>query len=125
MVRLADVDASLSQGLGDIRRRFDVPAGFSAEVMAEADRVTSSPPSADGTDRIDRTDVDFVALDPVGSTDLDQAFTIESAGSDLILRYAIADVGSPTGSSWKQRSRWQPDDRSSRGSSRPSRWCRQ
>lgn len=90
MVRLDDVDAALSQGLGDIRRRFDVPAGFPAEVMAEADRVTSSTPSADGTDR---TDVDFVTLDPVGSTDLDQAFTIESAGSDLILRYAIADVG--------------------------------
>ncbi len=90
MVRLADVDATLSQGLGDIRRRFDVPAGFPAEVMAEADRVTSSTPSADGPDR---TDVDFVTLDPVGSTDLDQAFAIESAGSDLILRYAIADVG--------------------------------
>ena len=93
MVRLADVNATLGQGLGDIRRRFDVQAGFPVEVMAEADRVTSSPPSADGFSRIDRTDVDFVTLDPVGSTDLDQAFTIESAGSDLILRYAIADVG--------------------------------
>jgi len=93
MVRLADVNATLGQGLGDIRRRFDVPAGFPAEVMAEADRVTSSPPIADATGRVDRTDVDFVTLDPVGSTDLDQAFTIELAGSDLILRYAIADVG--------------------------------
>jgi len=93
MVRLADADATLGQGLGDLRRRFDVPAGFPAEVMAEADRVTSSPPSAAGSSRIDRTDVDFVTLDPAGSTDLDQAFTIESAGSDLILRYAIADVG--------------------------------
>ena len=93
MVRLADVNATLSQGLGDIRRRFEVPEGFPVEVMAEVDRVTSSPPDADGSSRIDRTDVDFVTLDPVGSTDLDQAFTIESAGSDLILRYAIADVG--------------------------------
>ncbi len=94
MVRLADIDASLSQGLADIRRRFDVPDGFSADVMAEADRVAASPPSVDGTVRVDRTDVDFVTLDPVGSTDLDQAFSIEAAGSDLILRYAIADVGS-------------------------------
>lgn len=92
MGRLADVDGSLSLGLADLRRRFDVPEGFPAEVSAEADRVAASPPGADGGSRVDRTDVDFVTLDPVGSTDLDQAFAIESAGSDLILRYAIADV---------------------------------
>ena len=45
-----------------------------------------------GNSHIDRTDLPFVTLDPASSTDLDQAFTIESSGSDLILRYAIADV---------------------------------
>jgi VacB/RNase II family 3'-5' exoribonuclease len=44
-------------------------------------------------DRADWRDRHFVTLDPASSTDLDQAFTIERAGSDLILHYAIADVG--------------------------------
>lgn len=35
----------------------------------------------------------FVTLDPESSVDLDQAFTIEEAGEDLLLHYAIADVG--------------------------------
>ena len=46
---------------------------------------------------VDRTGVEFLTLDPASSTDLDQAFAIELAGShsdaDVILRYAIADVG--------------------------------
>ena len=94
MVRLVDHDGSLSRGLDALRRSFDVPTEFPAAVSAEAEAVTSSGSSADLVDRIDRTDVDFVTLDPVGSTDLDQAFALESSGADLILRYAIADVGS-------------------------------
>jgi exoribonuclease R len=35
----------------------------------------------------------FVTLDPASSRDLDQAFAIEAAGADLLLHYAIADVG--------------------------------
>jgi len=93
MVRLVDRDAILSQGLDELRRRFDVSDGFPRDVMAEADAVAASTPRVDGTFRVDRTDVDFVTLDPVGSTDLDQAFAIETAGPDVILRYAIADVG--------------------------------
>lgn len=41
----------------------------------------------------DRTAERFVTLDPASSTDLDQAFRIEPAGADLLLHYAIADVG--------------------------------
>jgi exoribonuclease R len=44
------------------------------------------------TMHVDRTDIHFVTLDPASSTDLDQAFAIERSGSDLLLRYAIADV---------------------------------
>ncbi|ESX91835.1 ribonuclease [Mesorhizobium sp. LNJC405B00] len=40
----------------------------------------------------DRTAMPFVTLDPAASTDLDQAFSIEASGSDLLLHYAIADV---------------------------------
>ena len=42
---------------------------------------------------VDRTDREFLTLDPASSTDLDQAFAIETAGDDVILHYAIADVG--------------------------------
>lgn len=44
-------------------------------------------------DHVDRTSIPFVTLDPASSTDLDQAFHIEHAGDELVLRYAIADVG--------------------------------
>jgi exoribonuclease R len=40
----------------------------------------------------DRTAMPFVTLDPAASTDLDQAFSIEASGGDLLLHYAIADV---------------------------------
>jgi exoribonuclease R len=34
----------------------------------------------------------FVTLDPRSSTDLDQAFSVERDGNDIVLHYAIADV---------------------------------
>lgn len=43
--------------------------------------------------RPDRTGLPFVTLDPESSRDLDQAFAIEQSGSNLLLHYAIADVG--------------------------------
>jgi exoribonuclease R len=45
------------------------------------------------SEHVDRTDWPFVTLDPAHSTDLDQAFTITRTGDDLLLHYAIADVG--------------------------------
>ena len=41
----------------------------------------------------DWTDRSFVTLDPQASTDLDQAFEIRREGQDILLNYAIADVG--------------------------------
>ena len=53
-----------------------------------------TPPGVGRTARyVDRTGDPFVTLDPVTSRDLDQAFTIDRAGEDLVLHYAIADVG--------------------------------
>ncbi len=43
-------------------------------------------------EHVDRTDWEFITLDPATSTDLDQAFTIERSADDLLLHYAIADV---------------------------------
>jgi exoribonuclease R len=82
--------AAMSAGLDRIRREAAIPAGFPADVLAAAEQATSRTA---GPDHVDRTDREFVTLDPAGSVDLDQAFEIEEAGPDLILRYAIADVG--------------------------------
>jgi len=78
----------LSQGLAAIRTQFAVPGAFPPEVVAAAERAATRAPAehADWTGRA------FVTLDPISSTDLDQAFAIETSGADLLLHYAIADV---------------------------------
>lgn len=85
---LRDPDAILTAGLAAIRAQFQVPPDFPPEVTDAAEEAARRP--LDG--HIDRTALPFVTLDPASSTDLDQAFTIDAAGSDLLLHYAIADV---------------------------------
>ena len=89
MKALRDPDAALAGGLAAIRAQFQVPAAFPPQVEAAA--AAAARRALDG--HVDRTDRPFVTLDPASSTDLDQAFTIERAGADLLLHYAIADVG--------------------------------
>ena len=84
----ADLTDELVAGLQVIRRQFKVPSGFPDEVQRAAD--SAAQRSLDG--HVDRTDWPFVTLDPASSTDLDQAFHIETAGDDVLLHYAIADV---------------------------------
>jgi exoribonuclease R len=86
---LVDRARALTDGLAAIRTQFQLPAQFPAEAEAEATAAAARP----RTDHVDRTDVAFVTLDPASSTDLDQAFAIERSGNDLVLRYAIADIG--------------------------------
>jgi VacB/RNase II family 3'-5' exoribonuclease len=78
----------LAEGLATIRRDNAVPEGFAPDVLAAAAESARRPLD----DRRDLTNLPFVTLDPAGSTDLDQAFTLEHDGSDLLLHYAIADV---------------------------------
>jgi exoribonuclease R len=85
---LHDPGGILARGLAAIREQFQVPEGFPPQVLAEADAAATRAFTA----HADRTDLPFVTLDPASSTDLDQAFTIEASGADLLLRYAIADV---------------------------------
>ena len=85
---LIDRDGALSSGLADIRAQFAVPTSFSEAVLAEAKAAAGRPIAG----HADWTDRDFATLDPAASTDLDQAFSIERSGQDLILHYAIADV---------------------------------
>ena len=78
----------LAAALTALREEFSVPAGFPAEVLAEADRARPPEPA------LDLREVPFVTLDPPGSRDLDQAFHIERLAGDAgyHLRYAIADL---------------------------------
>ena len=102
---LVDPGHALGPGLAAIREQFGVAEGFPPEVLAAADKAVQRAP----TEHVDRTERPFVTLDPASSTDLDQAFAIERAGSDLLLHYAIADVawfvddGSPLDTeAWKR-----------------------
>lgn len=81
--------AVLREGLRRLRAELGVPRTFPAEVLAEAEQAAASPmlPS------LDRTDLEFVSLDPPGSTDLDQAFHLARVGDGYVFHYAIADVG--------------------------------
>jgi exoribonuclease R len=88
MKAIEDPSDALGRGLASIRTQFQVPGSFPATVLAAAEKASRRAP----TDHSDRTDWPFVTLDPASSTDLDQAFTIERSGSDLLLQYAIADV---------------------------------
>jgi VacB/RNase II family 3'-5' exoribonuclease len=87
-MHISDPDNALGQGLAAIRKRFDVPASFSPQVLEAANKAAARVPD----EHADRTETPFVTLDPASSTDLDQAFAIERSGGDLLLHYAIADV---------------------------------
>lgn len=89
MKALRDPQNLLDAGLAAIRAQFRVPDGFPPEVEEAAASAAAARPASAHADWTDRP---FVTLDPASSTDLDQAFAIESAGRDILLHYAIADV---------------------------------
>jgi len=88
MKTIVDPAHALARGLATIRAQYRIAESFPKEVLAAATEAAERAP----TDHADRTDMPFVTLDPATSTDLDQAFTVERAGNDLLLHYAIADV---------------------------------
>ncbi|WP_022681552.1 RNB domain-containing ribonuclease [Sphingobium bisphenolivorans] len=88
MKTIVDLGNALGDGLAAIRSEFQIPSVFPAAVLEAAGEAARRAP----TEHVDRTQLPFVTLDPASSTDLDQAFWIESSGNDLLLHYAIADV---------------------------------
>ena len=88
MKALRDPQNLLTDGLAAIRAQFRVPESFPPQVIAAAEAAARRAPN----EHADRTAMPFVTLDPASSTDLDQAFSIEAAGGDILLHYAIADV---------------------------------
>lgn len=89
MRTVRDPQCLLTEGLAAIRTQFQLPEAFPPAAEAEAKQAAQR--SING--HADRTALPFVTLDPESSRDLDQAFAIEQSGRDLLLHYAIADVG--------------------------------
>ncbi|MFF7973958.1 RNB domain-containing ribonuclease [Streptomyces sp. NPDC007905] len=81
-------EAPLRAALAALRAELGIPEAFPAEVREEAERSAKAPapPSHDATD------LPFFTLDPLTSTDLDQAMHLSRQGTGYRVRYAIADV---------------------------------
>ena len=88
-----DAHQILADGLAAIRAEYSLVAAFAPEVTLAAQQSTQRPLPLPGPDRVDARHLPMVTLDPASSTDLDQAFAIEQQGDDIVLFYAIADVG--------------------------------
>lgn len=85
-VRLDADSAELTAALAKLT--VDLPRAFPPEVQAEAEAIAAIAPLPE----LDRTDVEFVTIDPLGATDLDQALFLAREGDGYRVLYAIADV---------------------------------
>lgn len=84
-----EIPEPLRDGVARLREALGIAADFPPEVLAEAEAAASQVVLPDA----DRTDIEFVTIDPEGAKDLDQALHIERAGDGFTVHYAIADVG--------------------------------
>jgi exoribonuclease R len=83
----------LIESFAELRAELKLPEGFPPQVEAEADRAVrtvSTDPVTAGLD--DLRDIEFLTIDPPGSTDLDQALHLERTADGAVLHYAIADL---------------------------------
>jgi exoribonuclease R len=71
-----------------LRAELHLPSAYPPQAQAEAVASARSPHLPD----LDRTDIEFVTIDPPGSLDLDQAMCLRKTGSGYQVLYAIADV---------------------------------
>jgi exoribonuclease R len=83
----------LIESLAQLRTELDLQAGFPAEVEAEARQAVGSVPTEPAAAELDDLrDIEFLTIDPAGSTDLDQALHLERTATGAVLHYAIADL---------------------------------
>ena len=83
----------LARSLAALRDQLGLPDAFPASALTEATAAAETvavEPSASGL--ADLRDIEFLTIDPAGSTDLDQAMHLERTSTGAILHYAIADV---------------------------------
>ncbi|KZE88893.1 RNB domain-containing ribonuclease [Microbacterium sp. TNHR37B] len=89
----SEIREELAESLAALRESLDLPRAFSAEVEAEAlDARASTPTDPASTGLADLREIEFVTVDPPGSTDLDQAVHLSRTPTGGVLHYAIADV---------------------------------
>ncbi len=94
----AELPSDFADRLAALRAELDIPGDFPDEVSDAAERATRVPtsgagPSGVGPDRVDRTELGLITIDPQGSRDLDQAVHLRRDGDGFVVSYAIADVG--------------------------------
>jgi exoribonuclease R len=78
----------LAKILAALPEQLKIERDFPPAALAEADAAATAAPLPDP----DRTDIEFVTIDPVGSNDLDQALQLVREGAGYRFWYAIADV---------------------------------
>ncbi|AWB95115.1 ribonuclease II [Agromyces badenianii] len=91
--RRAHVAASLAQSelaaaLAELRAALELPAEFPADADAEASAMLAPTPPPE----VDLREIEFLTIDPPGSTDLDQALHLTRRSGGFLVHYAIADV---------------------------------
>jgi len=88
-LRLHDASAqTLRLAFEAVRTELGIPGDFTADVLTAATVAAAAPRLPD----LDRTDIEFVTIDPPGSMDLDQAVHIAREADGYRVSYAIADV---------------------------------
>ena len=84
-----DADGTeLAAALAAIPQQLGLARDFPPAVLAEAEAIARIGPLPE----LDRTEVEFLTIDPAGSTDLDQAMHLARDGEGYRVLYAIADV---------------------------------
>ncbi|HET9871634.1 MAG TPA: RNB domain-containing ribonuclease [Propionibacteriaceae bacterium] len=83
------VPRALHEGLAAVRAELAVTDRFPDDVIRAAEHAAAQP----RWPGLDRTDLELVTIDPPGARDLDQALHITRNGSQLVVSYAVADVG--------------------------------
>ncbi|MEI2713484.1 MAG: RNB domain-containing ribonuclease [Nocardioides sp.] len=79
---------TLREGVAALQAELGVTPGFPDAVERAASDAARNPRLPE----LDRTDIEFVTIDPPSAMDLDQALHLERLGDGYVVYYAIADV---------------------------------
>jgi exoribonuclease R len=80
--------AVIAPGITQIQSELGIAPEFPEDVLSAAVAAARAP----RLPTLDRTDIEFVTIDPPTARDLDQALHIAEAGSGFLVHYAIADL---------------------------------
>ena len=83
----------LTASFAELARELELPEGFPAEALAEAESAAKTVPvDPDAAGIADLRDIPLLTIDPVGAKDLEQALHLERTPDGAVLHYAIADI---------------------------------